>query len=744
MLPLRDSGFLATMIVSLHLFRFRPLILIPVALVLWSAVAAQGMLVDSARPALSCLPPEARLERIEPDRGEDLPLLIDAEYFSAERGQPIVARDRVRVEQGDRRLETEEIVFDRASGRLDLPVLLHYRDAFIAIRAESAWVDLEASRGRFDTVGYQIAGSDGAGQAVVVDLLSPTRAELEEFDFTTCDPADPDWQLKARQVRLDLDRGQGVARHARLEFKGVPILYSPWLSFPLSDERQSGFLYPQFGFSSDDGLDLRVPWYWNIAPNQDATFTARWIQDRGAMLASEYRFLTPRQRGQAELEFLPSDNKADRDRYFGQLDYRASLRPGWWAAANLRRASDDDYFVDLGGDLADSAVQFLRSSARVRGTGRYWSADFLADSFQVLDEAVAPGAEPYRRLPRVRFDYDRPLPRDLDFRVDSELVYFDRDQGVTGGRLDLYPRLRWNLLAPGWFVRPEIGLRSTSYELSGAGQTSLSRTTPIASVDSGLVFERPADRGRRIQTLEPRLFYLYVPERNQDEIPRFDTAELTFGFSQLFHHNRFSGPDRQADANQLTLALTSRLIDTEDGQSPLDVSIGQIVYFSDLEVQLPGQPADRRSRSATVAEVNWRPRARLALSAGLQYDSIENETEVAQFGLSYRGRDARQVALGYRFRRDRLDQADIRARYPVRENMNLIGRLNYSFEESQTLEAMGGIEYESCCWAVRVTAREFIRDRDAETRRAVFLELHLKGLGSLGRRPYPLFSGHGR
>jgi len=193
------------MIVSLHLFRFHPLILIPVGLMLSTVVAAQGMLVDSDRPALSCLPPEARLERIEPDRGEDLPLLIDAEYFSAERGQPIVARDRVRVEQGDRRLETEEIVFDRASGRLDLPVLLHYRDAFLAIRAESAWVDLEASRGRFQTVGYQIAGSDGAGQAVVVDLLSPTRAELEEFDFTTCDPADPDWQLKARQVRLDLD-----------------------------------------------------------------------------------------------------------------------------------------------------------------------------------------------------------------------------------------------------------------------------------------------------------------------------------------------------------------------------------------------------------------------------------------------------------------------------------------------------------------------------------------------------------
>lgn len=700
---------------------------------------AQSMLIDSDRPLLSCVATEQREDRIEPQRGDDLPLYIDAEFFSAEPGQPVIARDRVRIVQGDRRLETEEMVFDRASGRLDLPVLLNYRDAFISIRAERAWIESQQSRGRFEGVGYRIAGSDGAGQAMVIDLESETRAELEEFDFTTCDPDDPDWQLKARQVRLDLARGQGVARHARLEFKGVPILYSPWLSFPLGDERQSGFLYPQFGFSSDDGFDFRVPWYWNIAPNRDATFVGRWIQDRGSMLASEFRFLTPRQRGQLEFEVLPSDRKADRNRYYGHFDYAAALRPDWLAYVDLRRASDDDYFVDLGGDLADSSVQFLRSSALLRGIGRYWTAELLADAFQVLDEAVEPGAEPYRRLPRMQFLYDQPLPGNLDLRIDTELVYFDRDQGVTGGRMDLYPRLRWNFLRPGWFFRPELGLRSTAYTLDGADNSNITRTTPILSLDGGLVFERPAADGRHLQTLEPRLFYLYVPERDQSDIPTFDTAELTFGFSQLFHHNRFSGPDRQADANQIAFALTSRRIDLGSGQSPLDLSIGQIVYFRDLNVQLPDVPVEDRSRSATLAEANWRPLPGLTVSAGVQWDSIDSEAEVAQFAVSYRGRDSRQIAFGYRFREDRLDQADLRVRYPVRQNMNLFGRLNYSFEESQTLEALGGIEYESCCWAVRVTAREFVRDRDAETRRAVFLELHLKGLGSLGRRPYPLF-----
>jgi LPS-assembly protein len=726
---------------DLILSRLFVILVLSVGIALSSGVIwAQTIVIGSDRPPLSCQTNIRPLERIEPQRGENIPVQIDAEFFSAERGEPIIARDQVFVRQGDRQLETEEIIFDRETGRLDLPVLLSYRDAFIAIQAQSAWVESQASRGRFEQVNYQIAQSDGGGEALSIDLLSDTEAELEAFDFTTCNPADPDWQLKAGRVRLDMEKGQGVARNARLEFKGVPIFYSPWLSFPLNDARQSGFLYPQIGFSSDDGLDLRAPWYWNIAPNQDATFTPRWLQDRGAMLGAEYRFLTARQRGTLELEVLPSDRQADRDRYFGQIEYRARLAPGWSASVNAKRASDDDYFVDLGGELEDSAVQFLRSSAAVRGRGRLWSISVLADTFQVLDEAVGPGSEPYRRLPRIRGVYDRPLPGNLDFGVDGELVYFDRDSGLRGARFDLYPRLRWNFLRPGGFVRPELGLRTTAYNLEDAAVDSVTRTTPIASIDSGLVFERSLGGGSRIQTLEPRLFYLYVPERDQDDIPRFDTGELTFGFSQLFHYNRFSGPDRQADANQLTLAVTSRLIETATGQAPLDFSLGQIVYFSDLEVQLPGREVDDRSRSATVAEINWRPRERLSLSAGLQWDSVENETEVAQFGLSYRGRNARQIALGYRFRRDRLDQVDLRARYPIRPNMNVIGRINYSFEENESLEVMGGIELESCCWAMRLIAREFIRDRDATTRQAVFLELHLKGLGSLGRRPYPLFA----
>ncbi len=704
-------------------------------------VAAQSGAGGSDRPLAACIAPEEISPRARLDRDASSPWRIFSEHFEAQEDEPVRFYDDVRVEHGDQRLETGELFYNRSTGRIDLPVLLNYSDAFIALEARRGWVEPEDSRAQFDEVEYRFAGGGGSGSAQRVEMLDAETAAVHRFDFTTCDPTDPDWQLKAGDVDLDLAAGRGVARHARLEFGGVPIFYSPWLSFPLDDRRKTGFLYPRMGFSTGDGFELSTPWYWNIAPNQDATFTPRIIQNRGFMLGSEYRFLTPNNRGQLDLEVLPGDRRADRDRYFGQFAWNARLAPNWSAQADLRRASDDNYFADLGNDLTDSAVQFLRSSISARGSGRAWSMQVGADGFQVLDDSVGPANEPYRRLPRIQLALDQPLGRGFEFRMDNELVNFDRDSGVTGARLDTYPRVRYNLLRPGWFIRPELGMRLTGYELSGAETSSLDRTTPIASLDAGMQFERALASGR-IQTLEPRLFYLYVPFEDQSDFPRFDTRELTFGLSQLFHHNRFSGPDRQGDANQLTLAMTSRLLERDDGHSRFDISLGQILYFRDLEVQLPGQPVQERTTSATVMEMNWRPASRVMASLGLQWDGEENETQTARMGLSYRGRGSRQAALGYRFRRDRVDQIDFRMRYPVLQNVNLISRINYSFEEDEVLELLGGIEYESCCWALQLTGREYIRDRESETRTAVFLELHLKGLGSLGRRPYPMFTNH--
>jgi LPS-assembly protein len=683
-----------------------------------------------------CAPPHEAADMIPREPVAETQIM--AADYRAPSGQPVRFAGDVRLMQFDQLLETEELLFDPQSRLVDIPVWLRYTDALIQLEAASAHYDVADGTGRFDQVIYRLVGHDGSGSADMVAMVEPGRARLERFDFTTCDPDRPDWQLKAARVDLALDRGVGTARHARLEFKGVPVLYSPWMTFPLTDDRKSGFLYPRFGRSGGDGFDISVPWYWNIAPNRDATFTGRWIEKRGVMLDTEYRFLGERQRGQLDFEILPDDRRADSTRYFGQFDYRARLAPRWSARADFRRASDDDYFIDLGNDLIDSSVQFLRSMAAISGSGRDWALDVMVDDFQVLDANVAEDREPYRRLPRAVFLTGRPLGGGVEWHLDSELVHFDRDAGVTGTRLDLHPSLRYNRVAPGWFFRPELGLRTTQYQLSGSEVTSASRTLPIASLDAGLLFERPASAGRT-QTLEPRIYYLYVPYREQDELPDFDTRDLTFGFSQLFHHNRFTGADRQGDANQVAAALTSRLLDAADGRSLVEGSLGQIFHFRDRRVQLPGRAVEQRTLSATVAEAAWRPSQALAVTAGLQWDWENGETEVARLGLSYRGNNAGRAALGYRMRRDEVDQADARFRYPVNERLNLIGRVLYSFEDDDTLEVLGGIEYESCCWALRLTARDYVRDREGERQTSVFLELELRGLASLGRVPYELF-----
>ncbi len=693
---------------------------------------------QSERSLTQCVPADDLMRRGQINRDPSLPLSIRAADLNATPDQPIEAHTDVVVVRGDQQLNTESMVYDPTTGLLTLPGVLVYTDAFIAIEAQRAEVNLDQSTGSFETVDYRINGAQGSGHARTVELINERQAELSVFDFTTCDPTQPDWQLLADDVVLDLDKSVGTAKGARLKFKGIPLFYLPYFTFPLSDERKSGFLYPRFGLSSSDGLDLSIPWYWNIAPNMDATLTPRWIQDRGVMLGNEFRFLKRNQSGEVSLDALIGDDKTKDDRYFAQVDYRLRPARNWAFNARLRRVSDAQYFLDLGGGLDATAIQYMRSSAALRGRGQYWSMRVGTDFFQVLDDRIAPRNEPYRRLPRVLLDIDRPLSERVRFEMDNELVYFHRDQGTRGARVDLWPRLTASHSAPAGFVRAQAGVRTTRYALDNASVESASRTTPIVALDGGLVFERLAGQGQ-VQTLEPRLYYLYVPTKNQDALPIFDTSALTFGFTQLFHTNRFSGADRQSGANQVTWALTSRWLDAASGRSRADINVGQVIYFQDRTVRLPGQPIDATNRSDLIAEANWSLARSIALKAGLQWDPEARALSVAYTRLAYRGDGGLQGALSYRYRDDVLDQVDARVRIPLTGQLNLIGRSVYSLKDNDSLELLAGIEYESCCWAVRLTAREYIRDREITKQTAVFFELHLKGLGSLGRQPYPLF-----
>ena len=706
------------------------------------AVPAPAQEAAAATDALACTDPAlAPAFREVPER-DTAPLEMDAATLDARSGAVGIARGNVELRRADQALATEEIRYHPDTRRAVVPGPLRYTDTNLELDAASADYDFVAGRGRFTDVAFTLTGSSANGSAAEARMEGPSRSVLRAIRYTTCPGPRPDWELSAKELELEHDEGFGTARGAKLEFKGVPLLYVPWITFPIDDRRKTGFLYPVIGKASDTGYEAGIPFYWNIAPNQDATITPRWFSDRGTMLETEYRYLTRRQGGQIEANWLPSDDIADRSRHHYTLRHAAAINTRWNGNVYIERVSDDEYFQDFGSSLASTSRQYLHSRASVGGAGRYWTFSALADTFQVIDDSVAPENEPYRRLPRLAFEFERALgDRRLIAGLDSEFVYFDRDFGATGFRTDLFPRLTFNLENAWGFLRPSLGYRYTLYDLTddtAPVDDTLTRSLPINSVDAGLRFEKMLDGGGR-QTLEPRLFYLYVPFEDQQDLPTFDTAPLTFSFSQLFHTNRFTGADRQADANQLTLALTTRNLQGRTGRERWSFAVGQIVYFDDLEVQPGDDPVVKDDLSPLIAEFNWHPLERFSSRLGLEWDWENDRLDVGMAGFEYRALGGNRLAFEYRYRRERVDQFDFRWYWPVNERWNLISRVNYSLADSDLLETQLGVEYESCCWAFRTVYRRYLKNRDGESRDGIYLELRLKGLGTVGRKAPPLF-----
>lgn len=676
-----------------------------------------------------------------PDRSQ-APLVIYAREMSAAREREGEVRGNVEFFRADQYIATELLLFDPVNEMVTVPGPIDYRDQQVWISGKEARYSLAEESGYFSLVDFGLTGSSANGSASWAELEGGHTSRLHELSYTTCRGEAPDWQIHMKDLELRHEEGVGSGRGARLEFKGVPILYAPWFSFPLDDRRKTGFLFPGIGHNSDTGFELNFPFYWNIAANHDATIEPRWFSERGFMLTGEYRFLTRRTQGYVDFDYMPNDRKTDEGRYHYRFRHVSTPKQRWRTELVLEQVSDDNYFQDYGTSLRQTARQFVRSSATLWGVGRYWNFEFMADDFQVIDETIKPENEPYRRVPRIAFWMDQPLgDSGLTLGLDSELVAFDRQVGVTGARLDLFPSIYWDRYNRWGFIKPLLGYRYTAYDLDYQGQPgdeSPSRGAPIASLDAGLVFDRFTSDGG-YQTLEPRFYYLYVPYEDQDDLPVFDTGEFTFGFSQLFNPNRFAGGDRLGDARQVSLAVSTRKFASHDGSQVWSLGIGQIFYSAPRRVQLDGLPATDEDLSPLLAEFSWRISPKLVSVAGLQWNWEQGEVDVGTLGFRYNGSRGERIGFEYRYRLDRVDQFDFRILWPFGERWRMLSRLTYSFADEDVLELQGGFEYESCCWAFRTVFRRYLKNRDGDYRDGIFIELNLKGLASVGSGSYNLF-----
>ncbi|MEP7244025.1 MAG: LPS-assembly protein LptD [Gammaproteobacteria bacterium] len=662
--------------------------------------------------------------------------------FSADDAKLNVAGDaslkgNVLVKQGEREIRADDVQYSQGENSFKVEGDVDYDDPML--HATGGGGNYSATRGAdFRDAEFQLKERSARGKAGTMQLSPEGLITLQDVSFTTCPVDDTSWQLRAKEISLDTKTRIGTGRGTRVDFKGVPILYLPWMSFPLGTERKSGFLFPTIGHSTRSGAQLALPYYWNIAPNADLTFEPTYYSRRGLDVAGEIRLLTSNTLTKLTVNYLPNDSIEHRDRNRFALENRTELPQDFRFFINAESVSDSGYFEDFAQGPAGTSVAFLERNAGVSYRDEHWRMTADVQQFQTIDQDLADVDRPYARLPRVAVsaDYGWGPEERLRYGFDSEIVNFDRSIGVTGWRLDAMPQASLDFGAPGFFVRPGFAWRYTQYDLKDAapGQRSTpTRSLPITSLDAGMIFERESgSRGQRRVTLEPRLLYLNAPFRQQDDLPLFDTGLPDLNLVQLFRTNRYVGADRVSDANQVSLGVTSRLFDAKNGAQFLSATLGQIYYFENPRVHLPDEPVRTSGTSDFVAQLAVTAYKDWNVDFGLQWNPDQDRSERAQVNLQYKPESQQVVNVGYRFQRDSLEQAEVSTAWPIGKNWNAFARYVYSLQDDKALEQFGGLEYSSCCWRMRLVGRKFVSTRTGEQDTGIYLQLELTGLASVG------------
>lgn len=661
------------------------------------------------------------------------------------------------ITRGGQELKADRATYNQTSGNITAQGSVQIRDSDIILIAKQAEWALSSDEGNLVDTHYRLNENHARGDADSVYRQGTERTVLKNATYTSCNQGDNTWLLESKNVNLDHIKNVGVARNVKIRLAGVPVFYMPYLSFPLNDERKSGFLTSSFGHSDETGVDIQTPYYWNISPAKDATFTPRYLSERGLMLKGGFRYLYDKSKGRLDSGLLLNDrlrNNGDtinpnfrEDRKHFSLLHTGRFLSAWNVKVDYNYVSDDDYLEDFGSNLSLSSTTHLDRLLTVGYTNDNWRFTGRFQGFQTL----ATASRPYQRLPQLLLRGSFPdQAMGLNYDISAEYVDFDRDNGIMGQRVDIEPSISLPLTSVSAFITPRLALRHTRYSLNNntaAMDRSPTRTAPTISLDSGLFFERDIRLGRSsyVQTLEPRAFYLYTAERDQDNIPIFDSSLRTFNMGQLFAYDRFSGADRLGDANQISLALTSRIINQQTGREAFRVSVGQIQYFRDREVTLTNTTVDRRSGSDIIAEIAASLAKQWSLRGELQWNSQDNESNLSAVQLQYRADDGRLLNVSHRYRRDDvsnlagLDQIDISARMPVNKHWSMVGRWYRSLRENNTLEALVGVEYDGCCWATRLVVRSFVNDATNDDRNlAILFQIELKGLGNFGQKTVTL------
>ncbi len=701
--------------------------------VLLAATAARADPTCPAPPAAT--PPVPALPGTAADAAPAASTQVTVSTAGAEvlEGGLATLKGPVTVKQGDRTLTARAATFDPDTQSFVVTGNVVYHDPQLKVSGDTAnW--RPNGGGEFGNADFEIPARPARGHADSIEVDAKGRLELDHVDYTACPAEHRDWVLHARRIDIDQDAQEGFGRNVRLDFMGVPILYLPIVSFPVGDARKSGFLFPTFGQSGRNGFEVAAPYYWNLAPNYDATITPGYMSKRGATLGTEFRFLTDHSKGDFQDDWVPYDSNAGRDRDFLKFTERTDFTSRLRFDTNVNYASDSSYFEDFGQGPEGTSVTYLSRIARLSFLDSHWTAVGLVQQFQTIDQTVADSDRPYTRAPQLSVDGRWNDGNGPGFEVRAEAVNFTRNTGYQGGRYDLEPTASWAFRAPGVFLIPAVGWHATRYALRDdpGADTSPSLAAPIATLDSGLTFERTT--GTTLQTFEPRALYTYIPYRDQSSLPLFDTGLPDLNLVQLFRSERYVGGDRIGDANQLALGATTRYVDLASGKQLVSATLGQIYYFTPPRVQLPTETTAPGSTSDLVSQVDISAYKHWNVLLGEQWDPHTQRSDLSELRLQYKPTWDRVANFGYRYRRGLLDQIEGSFAWPIRNAWNVYARHVYSIRDHAAIESLGGFEYQACCWRVRLVARRYVSSFTGTRDTGISLQLELNGLSSVGER----------
>ncbi|PTQ85072.1 LPS-assembly protein LptD [Nitrosomonas ureae] len=680
------------------------------------------------------------------------PVLIEADRITGYYKQEIEAVGDAVLHHGDNVLTADRMKYYQQTEDAEVEGSVRLERPNDVLQGQRLEINLKTEVGQLTEPRYSMKEGKGRGAGDILLFEGKDNYRIKDTNYTACPEGNHDWYLRAKELEIDNKKEVGTARHVSVVFKDVPLLYSPWLDFSYSGKRKSGLLTPVAGYNVRTGFDVGLPVYLNIAPNIDATITPRIMTERGFLLSNEFRYIgNNNMNGHLQLDILPHDIVRNQTRWGILFTHTQNLGKGWQGFMNYNQVSDDRYFRELTPNLAQTSLVNLSQQGGVNYNGRLGTDGVLnftgfAQRFQTIQDPFALIVSPYERLPHFAVNAAKyNVGGKLDFELQSSWTNFYHPTLVDGNRTIFYPSVSAPLRNEYGYITPKFGLHYTHYNLATPVDTkgeNVDRTVPIVSLDSGIAFDRQLNLGDRniIQTLEPRLFYVYAPYRNQDYLPNFDSAVNDFSFAQMLTENKFSGGDRINDANRAVAALTSRFVDKDTGVEFLRLAVGQMVNFTDPRIQLP-LPQVTSGRSDFIAAISGRLTQDISTDSNVQIDQSKGVIEKIRSGISYQPEPGKVLNFGYRFTRDvreqvdtSIEQVDTSMQWPIYGNLRGVTRVNYSLNDDKILAGLAGLEYNSCCWALRVVLQRLTTATQTTTT-AFFLQLELKGLMGLGNNP---------